>query len=85
MVETLRNCHTTEGVTVCDWEAALENLLSEAACMRGEAVSIPQHSAVGNSQGNDFIDRAVSDVEMVQTEKLDVEASVSHELIITTV
>ena len=43
----------------CDQDAALKSLVSEAARMRGDAVTISEHSAVGDSRGNGFIERAV--------------------------
>ena len=35
----------------CDQEAALKSLVSEVARIRGDAVTILEHSAVGDSQG----------------------------------
>ena len=68
----------------CDLEAALKSSVSEVARMRGDAVTISEHSAVGDSQGNGFIERAVRTVEeMVRTLKLDLEARNSETLKIT--
>ena len=47
----------------CDGEAALKNLVSEVSRIRGDAVTISEHSAVGDSQGNDLIECAVRTVE----------------------
>ena len=47
----------------CDQEAALKTLVSEVARVRGDAVTISEHSAVGDSQRNGFIERAVRNVE----------------------
>ena len=67
-----------------DQEAALRSLVSEVARLRGDAVTIPEHSAVGDSQGNGFIERAVRTVEeMVRTLKLDLETRISQKLNIT--
>ena len=58
--------------------------MSEVARMRGDAVTISEHSAVGDSQGNGFIERAVRTVEeMVRTLKFDLEAHISETLKIT--
>ena len=68
----------------CDQEAALKSLVSEVASERGDAVTISEHSAVGDSQRNGCIERAVRTVEeMVRTLKLDLEARVSETLTIT--
>ena len=68
----------------CDQEAALKSLVREVARVRGDAVTISEHSAVGDSQGNGCIERAVRTVEeMVRTLKLDLEARVSETLKIT--
>ena len=67
-----------------DQEAALRSLVSEVARLRGDAVTIPEHSAVGDSQGNGFIERAVRTVEeMVRTLKLDLETRISQKMNIT--
>ena len=67
-----------------DQEAALRSLVSEVARLRGDAVTILEHSAVGDSQGNGFIERAVRTVEeMVRTLKLDLETRISQKLNIT--
>ena len=50
-------------VIPCDGEAALKNLVSEVSRTRGDAVSISEHSAVGDPQGNGLIERAVRTVE----------------------
>ena len=58
--------------------------MSDVARMRGDAVTISEHSAVGDSQGNGFIERAVRTVEeMVRTLKLDLEARISETLKLT--
>ena len=58
--------------------------MSEVARNRGDAVTISEHSAVGDSQGNGFIERAVRTVEeMLRTLKLDLESRVSETLKIT--
>ena len=63
----------------CDQEAAFKSLVSEVAHMRGDAVTISEHSAVGDSQGNDFIERAVRTVEeMERTSKLDLDSLISQ-------
>ena len=68
----------------CGQEAALKSLVSEVARRRGDAVTISEHSPVGDSQGNGFIERAVRTVErMVRTLKLDLEARISETLKIT--
>ena len=68
----------------CDQEAAFKSLVSEVARLRGDAVTISEHSAVGDSQGNGCIERAVRTLEeMVRTLKLDLEARVSETLKIT--
>ena len=67
-----------------DQEAALRSLVSEVARLRGDAVTIPEHPAVGDSQGNGFVGRAVRTVEeMVRTLKLDLETRISQNLNIT--
>ena len=56
--------------------------VSELARLRGDTV--PKHPAVGDSQGNNFIERAVRTVEeMVRSLKLDLEARISQKLNIT--
>ena len=68
----------------CDQEAALKSLVSEVARVRGDAVTISEHCAVGDSRGNDFIERAVRTVEeMLRTSKLDLEARISETLKMT--
>ena len=68
----------------CDQEAALRSSVSEVARMRGDPVAISENSAVGDSQGNGFIERALRTVEeMVRTLKLDLEARVSEAFKIT--
>ena len=58
--------------------------MTEVARLRGDAAGISEHSAVGDSQGNGCIDRALRTVEeMVRTLKLDLEARVSKTLKIT--
>ena len=44
--------HDGRIVIGCDQEAALKSLVSEVARMRGDAVTISEDSAVGDSQGN---------------------------------
>ena len=63
--------HHGRVVNRCDQEAAHKNLVSEVARMRGDAVTTSEHSAVGDSQGNGFIKRAVrtAEEEMVRTLK----------------
>ena len=62
-----------------DQDAALRSLVGQVARFRGDAVAILQHSAVGDSQGNGFIVRAVRTVEeMVRTLKVDLEARISQ-------
>ena len=51
--------HNGRLVIRCDQEAALKSLVSEVARVRGDAVAVSEHSAVEDSQGNDFIERAV--------------------------
>ena len=64
------------GDPLCSGSSAL---VSDVARMRGDAVTISDHSAVGDSQGNGFIERAVRTVEeMVRTLKLDLEARISE-------
>ena len=78
-LERLR--HHERLVIPCDGEAALKNLVTEVARLRGDAVTISEHSAVGDSQGNGCTERAVRTVEeMVRTLKLDLEARVSETL-----
>ena len=68
----------------CDQEATLKSLVSEVTRMREDAVTISEHSAVGDSQGNGFIGRAVRTVkEMVRTLKLELGARVSDSFKIT--
>ena len=68
----------------CDQDAALKSLVSEAARMRGDAVTISEHSAVGDSRGNGFIERAVRmSRRWVRTLKLDLEGRISETLKIT--
>ena len=68
----------------CDQEAALKSLVSEVARVRGDAVTISEHCAVGDSQGNDFIERAVRTVEeMLRKSKLDLEGRISENLNMT--
>ena len=56
----------------------------EVARLRGDAVTISEHSAVRDSHGNGFIKHAVRTVdEMVRTLKLGLEARVSETLWIT--
>ena len=56
-----------------------------AHSVRGDAVTISEHSAVGDSEGNGLIERAVKTVEeMVRTWKLDLEAFISNTLKILT-
>ena len=63
--------HHGRVVNRCDQEAAHKNLVSEVARMRGDAVTTSEHSAVGDSQGNGFIERAVRTTEeVVRTLKL---------------
>ena len=45
----------------CDQETALRSLVSEVARMRGGAVTPPEHSAVGGSQGHGFTECAGED------------------------
>ena len=53
-----------------DQEPALVNLLEEAAKMRGDSTTVLEHSLVGDSQGNGFIERGVRTIEeMVRTIK----------------
>ena len=40
--------------------------MSEVARTRGDAVTVSEHSAAGDSQGNDFIERAVRNVEEME-------------------
>ena len=62
----------------CDQETALRSLVSEVARMRGGAVTPPEHSAVGGSQGHGFTECAVRTAEeMVRT------ASISQKLNLT--
>ena len=66
----------------CDQEAALKSLVSEVARMRGDATTISEHFAVGDSQRNGFIERAVRTVKvMVWTLKHDLEPRVSETLV----
>ena len=70
--------HHGRSVIRCDQEAALQSLVSEVARVRRDA------AAVGDSQSNGFIERAVRTVEeMVRTLKLDLEARISETLKIT--
>ena len=65
--------HHGRVVIRCDQEAAHKSLVSEVARMRGDAVTTSEHCAVGDFQGNGFIERAVRTAEeMVRTLKLDV-------------
>ena len=59
--------------------------VSELARLRGDAVTVPEHPAVGDSQGYNFIERAVRRTveEMVRPSKLDLEARISQKLNIT--
>ena len=58
--------------------------VSELARMWRDAVTVPKHRAVGDSQENNFIERAVRTVEeMVRSLKLDLEARISQKLNIT--
>ena len=58
--------------------------VSELARLRRDAVTVPKHRAVGDSQENIFIERAVRTVEeMVRSLKLDPEARISQKLNIT--
>ena len=76
--------HHRRLVIRCDQEAAFKSLVTEVARLRGDAVTMSQDSAVGHSQGNGCIERAVRTVEgMVRTLKLDLEARVSETLKIT--
>ena len=76
--------HHERLVIRCDGEAALKSHVSEVARMRGDVVTISEHSAVGDSQGNGLIERAVRTVKgTVRTLKLDLEARVSETLKIT--
>ena len=60
--------HHERLVIRCDGEAALKSLVSELARLRGDVVTISEDSAVGDSQGNGCIERAVRTVEeMVRT------------------
>ena len=78
-----RSGHHGRFVVRSDQEAALRSL-SEVARLRGDAVTIPEHSVVGDSQGNGFIERAVRTVEeTVCTLKLDLETRISQKLNIT--
>ena len=76
--------HHERLVIRCDGEAAVKSLVSEVARVRGDVVTISEDSAVGDSQGNGVIERAVRTVEgTVRTLKLDLEARVSETLKIT--
>ena len=55
--------HHRRLVIRCDQEAAFKSLVTEVARVRGDAVTISEHSAVRDSQGNGFIERAVRTVE----------------------
>ena len=47
-------------MTVCWFVVCLtQRSVSELARLRGDAVTVPEHPAVGDSQGNNFIERAV--------------------------
>ena len=64
-----------------DQEPALVNLLEEVAKMRGDSTTVLEHSLVGDSQGNGFIERGVRTIEeMVRTIKLDLEARLSQKI-----
>ena len=68
----------------CDQGAVLKILVSEVARMGGDDVTISEHSAVGDLQGNGFIQRPVRTVEeKVMTLKLDLEGRVLESLKIT--
>ena len=61
-----------------------QRLVSELVRLRGDAVTVPKHPAVGDSQGDNFIERAVRTVEeMFHSLKLDLEARISQKLNIT--
>ena len=57
-----RGCHGRL-VIRRDQEAVFKSLVSEVARMGGDAVTISEHSAVGDLQENGFIQRAVRTVE----------------------
>ena len=69
----------------CDQDAALKSLVSEAARMRGDAVTISKNPLLLEiHEENGFIERAVRTVEeMVTTFKLDLEGRISETLKIT--
>ena len=59
-------------------------LASEVGCKRGDAVTVLEHSAAGDSQGDGLINRAVKTVEeVVRALKLDVVERVSQKLNVT--
>ena len=76
--------HRGRLVIRCDQEAALNSVVSEVARMRGGAVTISDHSEVGDSQVNGFSERAVRTFEeMVRTLQPDFEVRISETTKIT--
>ena len=59
-----------------DQEAAIVDLVNEITRARGNAPTMVENSAVGDSQGNGFIERGVRSVEeMTRTLKLDLDGA----------
>ena len=64
-----------------DQEAAIVDLLNEVTRARGDVPTVVENSAVGDSQGNGFIERGVRSVEeMVRTLKFDLEERLGESL-----
>ena len=69
-----------------DQEPALMEVLGEVAKLRGEARTLIEHSATGDSQANGMAERAVQTIEeMVRVYKLDIERRVSAQIEVTSV